>query len=61
MAGNQDLLYERVAPDLDHEYLFDIEVANLSTGERATKHARILLPADGNPPPCEIRFGADVL
>lgn len=57
MAGNQDLLFERVSPYSDHEYRFDLEVVNLDTGEVQGRAARILLPASGDLPVCELMAG----
>jgi hypothetical protein len=55
MAGNQDLLYERVSATLDHEYDFTLEVVNLTSGEKRSKRARLVLPASGLMPTCDLR------
>ena len=54
MAGNQDLLYERVSPSLDHQYDFTLEVVNLASGMKRTKRARLVLLESGGMPTCEL-------
>jgi hypothetical protein len=60
MAGNQDLLYERVSTTVDHEYDFTLEVVNLASGVKRSERARLVLPGGGQMPICEFSDEATI-